>query len=102
MTLIGRVRTFHSPGIARTPNSRSAGQAIFSPVRESRVARPKYCQKRSSPSYPTVTLLFARSKLLVALSEKLDQTVHAALLDLVAELLPICLNQPDAQHVYVI
>jgi hypothetical protein len=51
---------------------------------------------------PNSHLLFSRSKLLVALSEKLDQTVHAAFLDLVAELLPICLDQPDAEHVQVI
>ena len=44
----------------------------------------------------------ARSKLLVPLSEKLDQTIHATLPDLVGELLPIGLNQPNTEHVQVI
>jgi hypothetical protein len=51
---------------------------------------------------PNGHLLIAPSKLLVALSEKLNQSAHAALLDLVAELLPVCLDQPDAEHVQVI
>jgi hypothetical protein len=41
---------------------------------------------------PSGHLLLAGSELLVALSKKLDQTVNTAFLDLVTELLPICLD----------
>ena len=46
--------------------------------------------------------LIARRKLLVAVGEKLDQPVDAALLDLVAELRTVGLDQPRAEHVHVI
>jgi hypothetical protein len=75
------------------------GQAIFQPHRRHVTdLRPA----TFVAILPNEHLLIARSKLLVALSEKLDQSVHAALLDLVAELLPVCLDQPDAEHVQVI
>src|SRR5579864_4930801 len=60
------------------------------------------CQRTSNIILPTGQLLLARSKLLVALSKKLDQGVYAVLLNLVVELLPIRLNQPRAEHVQVI
>ena len=53
-------------------------------------------------SRPIRDLLPARSELLVALSKKLDQPVHTALVDLIAELLPICLDEPDAKYAQVI
>ena len=51
---------------------------------------------------PATRSLIARRKLLVAVGEKLDQPVDAALLDLVAELRTVGLDQPRAEHVHVI
>ena len=62
---------------------------------------PKKLRQRILPCRCS-RLRFARCKLLVALREKLNQTVHAALLDLVAELLPIGLDEPNAENVQVI
>lgn len=75
-------------------------------VHDSRIDVMRAIVTTSSGSFPLTApnrlSRFACSELLVPLSEKLDQTIHAALPDLVGELLPIGLNQPDAEHVQVI
>lgn len=88
--------------IVRTPSVPvAANQAFPNPVRKYPLPPSELRDMLTSTSRGS-RLLLSRRKLLVALSEELDQSFHASLLDLLIELLPVCLDQPGAEHVQVI
>jgi hypothetical protein len=88
--------------MVRTPSVLvAANQALPNPVRKYALPPSELRDMLTSTSWGS-RLLLSRRKLLVALSEELDQSFHASLLDLLIELLPVCLDQPGAEHVQVI